>query len=549
MNRDNSFQQIRYRCSVMKCVYLLFASIGICFAQAPDWYSNSTLPEYPQNMYFIGVGIGDTYPDAQADAQAAITAQLRVTVKSTVETFAQEMVTDERTTYIDMVSQATKSTVDETVAGIEIVRQKQVKKKYYVFGVLDKNQFLAGLKAELLQLWGKVSSLVTDAKVFAKEGKVFAAIDNYSEAQKYAAEFHARKAFHDALSPVPFIVDEVVTVSGIVSEMRGILSGIQIAVESGDRQSATAGSLLGEPIVFKVSYNSDSADRIPIYNMPILVRQEDGAIIDRSVTDADGLIEVFVTAVPSSAGHAKLYARPNMAQLPLVYNKYLKRAESSATYSIAKSTPLSFELAIKDENGFRLRDIEGKVAKMVGSLGHTTSPNASMMLDGSVSIIDIKEIVGKGKPQYLATSELTIALIIKSTNTSVSSISVSAKGLSSASKELAVKASFSKLRLSKTDFSRMLSNAEKSLQQSFTKASAEFLKQGMTLHNQMRYREALRHLSKVTHGESQIIEASELIGEIKETLLGLEIEKQQKEQEQRDRQFMLELERIRATKQ
>lgn len=533
----------------MKYMYLVLVSVTACIAQAPSWYTEVSLPEYPQSIYIIGVGVGDTYPDAQADAQAAISAQLRVTIKSTLETFAQEIATDERTSYIDMVTQATHSTVDETVDGIEIVRQIQEENKYYVFGVLDKNQFVAGLKAELLQLWGKVSALVTDARAFANEGKILAAIENYSEGQRYAAEFHARRAFHDALSPIPFIVDEAITVSGIMSEVRGILSGIQIVVESGDRQSATAGSFLEEPIIFKVFYVSeDTGERIPMHNLPIVTRQEDGVVIDRSVTDATGAVEVFASAVPSSSSSSKLYARPNLVRLPSIYNRYLKNAEGTATYSIAKSIPLSFELIIIDEDGNRLSDVERKVARMVGNLGHSTSPTASMMLSGNVSILGTKEIPGKSNPQYLVTSELALAVVIKSTNTSVSSLSASAKGLSSKSRELAVKASYSKLKLSRNDFSRMISDAEKSIQQSLIETSAEFLTQGVTFYNQTRYMAALRHLSKVKHGESQIIKASELISEIKAILLTLENERQQKEKEQREKQFILELEQIRNSR-
>jgi len=503
----------------MRKFVFLFILIAGCSAQIPRWFGQSKLPEYSATNYYTGVGEGNTFADAQSDAQAAIASQLRVTIESTVETFVQELETDDRATYVEMFKKTTKSAVNETINGIEIVKTEKVGNRYYVFAALNKTRFLAGLEAELDQLLEQVSKLVRDARNSIKEGKIFVALENYAEAQEYVVQFYTKKAFYDALSPVPFFMIETITLSDTVSEIRLILSGVNIEVIGGDKQSAKAGTLLRDPIVFEVTYmEAGTEKKIPIPNMPITIKYEDGTVIERGSTNQEGQLETYVTALPITSKYGKVYARPNLVQLPPVYKKYLKKAEGSARYSTLEVTPIAFTLTIRDEMGHRLPKVEHKIARSIEKLGHIISDNAEVALDGSVSIIETKGVEGSGGLQHLVTSELSLLMVLKSTGDEVASFTANGNGLSQKSEKEAIEASYRKLNIKKKELAEMLSRAEDELKRVFEQKSAEYLKNSKILYAQGNLREAIKTLALVTHGDAQVDEATKLIKTIKAEL-------------------------------
>lgn len=441
---------------------LIFMILAVSvFGKAPKWYTKGELSNYPAELYFIGVGEGASYEVAQSKASAQIASQVNVTIESQVESFTQELEVDDRVSYIDLFQSSINLTVNEIVQGIEIVNHEKVGNKFYVFAVLDKSQYAAGIEAELDQMWGGIIKLVNDGRSLIKEGKIFAGLENYIDAQELVTPFYTKKAFHDAISPIPYIITEDVTLAGLTSEIRKILTGIQINVISGNNQTAKEGTLLPHPIVFTATYKSAAIyEKIPIPQMPLSVKYEDKALIGKTTTNEDGQAESWVTAISTTPGHGKVIIKPNLTRLPTLYKKYLINAEAIAQYNISEITPISFSISIRDEKGNPLPKVEDKIAISVEKSGHTVSNQAGLLLQGKVSVVDTKEIEGfKGK-QFIANSELTLFMVVKSTGEKVSSFSASGKGVSPKSEKKAIEASFNKLSIKKKDFAEMLAEAE-----------------------------------------------------------------------------------------
>ena len=518
----------------MKTTFLSLL-VGLCFGQGPNWYRLAEVPGYPTSQYYVGVGQGTTSEEAQANSQASIASQLSVTVESTVETLVQEIEHDDRSDYLEIFRKSTKSTVNATVTGIEIVKTKKSGKVFYVFAVLNKAKFLAGLKVELDQLWSQTMKLVQDARNYLTEGKIFIALENYTDAQEIVVPFYTKKAFYDALSPVPFFIPETITVPGVASEIRGVLTGVNIEVNAGDKQSARTGTLLRDPVIFSVYYKPTGTKKhIPIPQMPLTIKSEDKTILARGSTDKLGNLEAYITAIPVSARYGKIYARPNLFRLPGLYNKYLKNAEGTATYSITEQTPLAFRLIIKDEKGARLPKVETDLTKSIQKLGHSVSDKGELTLEGSVSTIDEKEIEGISGPQYMVTSELSILMIVNASGEKVANFTATGKGLSPKNQKKALAASLRKLKLRKKDLANMLSQAESHLQRVFEKQAAKHLEQGKSYYKQGKLREALGSLAMVNHGDANIKAALRLIGKIKEEINKAEIERIERVQKEKE---------------
>jgi len=509
----------------MKIIISSILSFSLLFAAGePTWFARGELRQYSIRYNFVGVGEGTTFSSAQSAAQAAIAAQLEVTVASTIEMHTEAIETENSSYFRDTFKQSTESTINQSVKGIEVVKKQKSNGKYYVFAVLNKTQYMNSLKVELDQLWTKISSYVGDARGFTREGRIFPALENYMDVQEFIPGFYTKKAFYDALSPIPFRISQDITMGNVLTEMRDILSGVKIEVESGNKQSALIGGPLPNPLVFNV-YLKQKKNKIPIPGIPIIIKYEDGEVVERVTTDEDGNIESYVTANPTGKKGGKVFARPNLTGLPAFYKGYLKNAEASATYKITDSPPIAFTLTVVDEGGTRLNKVENKLIKSIEKMGYSVGPDAELALDGNVTIIDEKEVDGKSGRQYLVTAELDMFMVVKMNGEKVASFDAKGKGLSKKDIKDANKKAFQKLKLSKKNLAGMLSEADEELKRIFKKKSAEKLGEGKALYDQGKLKKAIVPLTKVTHDEGQVEEAIKLIGDIKAEINRIESER------------------------
>lgn len=509
----------------MKKFLLFFVLSEFIFSQeVPDWYLKGELSGYPKTGNFIGVGVGVNFLDAQNSAQAAIAAQLQVSISSTIESETKSIDTKDNNQYQEIYKEKTKSTVDQAIKGIEVIKREKSGEKYYVFAVLNKLKYLNGLKIELDQLWSKLYSFVREARNLTSKGKIYAALANYTDAQTFIPEFYNKKFFYDALSSFQYNINDNITQGTILTEMRNLLSGIQIIVVSGDKQSNLSGLPLVDPIEFNVFYLNKN-EKISIVGIPLNVEYENGQLIQKGVSDENGNFSCFAIAHYTDALKGKIIAKLNLVGIPIEYKEYLKNAETSATYSIVKTQPTKFTLKISDDKGYRLSKIETKLAKSIEKMGHYVGENSSLILDGIITTVDEKEISGMGSKQFLVTSELDLFLVVESTGEKVASLETAGKGLSVKNIEDAKENSYEKFKISNDDLSSMLSQADSKLQYIFKKKSLEFLKEGKKLYSQNKLNKAINSLIKVSHDEKQAKEALMLIKEIRYKINQIESEK------------------------
>ena len=541
MNKESSARRKYYiQFSLLLCTILYSAG-------EPSWFKNGRLPQYSSTLNYVGVGEGITFSDAQSAAQAAIAAQLEVTVASTIEMQTKAVETENTSYFKDVFEQSTQSTIRQTVKGIEIVKRKKSNGRYYVFGILNKKRYVTSLKVELDQLWTKISSYVVDARQFSKSGRIFPALENYMDVQEFIPNFYTKKAFYDAISPSAFVIFEDITIGDVLTEMREILSGVNISVESGNRQSALVGGPLPNPVVFS-AYLKKRGDKIPIPNLPLIVKYEDGSVVERISTQQDGTIESYVTANPTNSKGGKIFAKTNLTGLPNTYREYLKNAEAFATYKITKSPPITFTLRVTDENDSRLEKVEATLTKNIEKLGYSVGEDAELLLDGKITIIDEKEVDGKSGRQFLVTAELDMFMIAKMNGDKVASFDAVGKGLSKKNIKDANKKAYKKLKISKKNLGNMLSEADEELKRIFTKKSAVKLREGKGLYDQGKLRKAIVPLTKVTHDEGQVEEAIKLIAKIKAEINRIEQERLARieEEKRKKREHEMELAELAA---
>ena len=528
-------------------IYFLVCFSFLAGKNEPKWFLNNTLKGYPSSEFYIGVGSGLSFKKALEEAQSIIAGQLEVSIKSTISSSVVSIEENGNSDFKDSFSKNTESIINLSINGIEVIESDKNKLTHYVFAVLNKQKYSNGLKVELDGLMNSMISYQKSAKVALRENKIFISIQHYIDLQNLLPVFTSKKSFYNSISMTPYIDNPELSLDMVQPEIGNIISGIKIEVVSGNRQSATSGRPLPNPIIINCYHKNTSS---PLIEMPLIAKYKNGEIVSKTFTDKNGNCEFYLNAISSGNKREKIIIAPNFSNLGAVFKKYLKNTSLSVFYSISEISPISFDISIKDKNGNILNKVENKLLKSLQKLGHYSSENSKLIISGIVYNLDQKEIEGKGGLQYLVKSELDLILSIKEDNSKLSSFTIIGKGLSKISFDDANRKSYQKFKIGQRGLSEVLANAEEKLNKVFYNNSKLKLEEGEELYSNNKFKEALKVLSLVTHDEQQTKNALELIEKIQLKLEDLDNQKYLKiEEENRiKREHELNLARIAAEK-
>ena len=528
-------------------IYFLIGFSFLTGNNEPKWFLNSTLKGYPSSEFYIGVGSGLSFKKALEEAQSIIAGQLEVSIKSTIRSNIISIEENGDNDFKDSFSQNTESFINLSINGIEVIESDKSKLTHYVFAVLNKQKYSNGLKVELDGLMNSMISYQKSGKFALQENKIFTSIQHYMDLQEILPVFTSKKSFYNSISMKPYIDNPDLSLDVVQPEIGKIISDIKIEVVSGNRQSATSGRPLPNPIIVNCYHKKTSS---PLSDMPLIAKYKKGEIASRTFTDKNGNCEFYLNAISSGNKKEKIMISPNFSNLGTVFKKYLKNTSLSVFYSISEISPISFDISITDKNGNVLNKVENKLLKSLQKLGHYSSENSKLLISGIVYNLDQKEIEGKDGLQYLVKSELDLFLSIKEDNSKLSSFTIIGKGLSKKGFDDAYRKSHQKFKIGQRGLSEVLSNAEEKLNKVFYNNSKLKLEEGEELFSNNKFKEALKVLSLVTHDEKQSKNALELIEKIKFKLEDLDNQKYYKiEEENRiKREHELNLARIAAEK-
>lgn len=478
---------------------------------APDWYNSGELPNYPKETYLTGIGAADNQDAARNNASKDIAEQIRVNIQGTTQSIQKEVVTDEGSSFKEMFKNAVSSSVNETVSGIEYVKQAESGGTYYVFATLDKSKYLNSLEGKLQKQENSINTLVTEGQGALEQGKIIVAIDNFSSATEQIPKFYADKAIYDALSEMPYRLENQFSVSDIESELRTILSNLEIEVTSGNRQSAQAGEPLPEPIEFLLRYSYRGED-IPLSGVTIKASYKDGATIDRVPTNQQGKASILGEAVPPSYGdRGEIILEPVLSNLPYGFRNYTQNASTSVIYNVSDQMPLMMSIDIRDKDKNSLRRVNDKVARSLERLGHTITEDAPLTLEGTVEVIEVSEVETMGKTQILVRAELSVQMKVDATGEVIGTFATVEEGLSTRGEKAAMESAYNRMKIDRRTFSDFVARSENKLSSVFGDKSKENLEKGKQLMEQEKYQAAVEQLKLVTYGQEYVREARELM--------------------------------------
>ncbi|MCF7903291.1 MAG: LPP20 family lipoprotein [Candidatus Marinimicrobia bacterium] len=396
----------------------------------PGWAKSGKHPVYPDGMYWTGVGSGPDLKTASDQARTEVASQLRVQIKNSTKTMEEEYTGDDREFYANAFNSTTETIVDETIQGIQVVESKPAGGTYYAYAVLDRNQYLSALADELRQYGDRLSGLHDDAQSLLDQGKIFPAIENFSDALALVPEVYPRQSFYNAIADMRYHLPDNLTGPAMLSELRTILSGVTMTVLSGTDQTAAPGQRLPDVIAVKISLARNGRS-IPISGMPMRAVYESGDLAAKPVTDDRGVAELSVSAVPGNRTDAgAVIITPNLGRLPEIMAPQLKHLTATISYRVSGDVP-AFAIIVRDRDGNRLKSVEDDLAQAVIQAGFKVDPAADMLIEGKATLDDVREISLGGRPTYQAEATLDITVTDLSSGVQTASTSVSKKTVNS----------------------------------------------------------------------------------------------------------------------
>lgn len=440
---------------------LFFISINmLSFAQVPKWAMTNSHKKYPSSKYLLGVGISNGKTEAIELARADVAKQIQVKIESELETIEQEISSGDRTKLSSEIISKTKSAVSETIAGIEIKETKFIKGKYYILAILNKQNYLAEIEQKMDNIVAETEKYIQSARKLAGSGNIFNALDSYISAQNTIPEFYVKRGLYIALTGRNYGGTNTVSAADILSEIRSVLSGIDIKIISGNNQSALIGTFLGEPVVAKVFYIDNSGSEIGIKWYPVIIKYANGEILSKLGAGEDGKTGISVLATPTGASskQGSLIFTLGLSNLPEIFRDDLSKIQMSVVYDIL-TADIAFSVRIASTSGELLQNLAERVSAWINENGFKVNPSSKIVVSGTAATTNEKIINSPAGKQYFVDVELNLILTDTDSEKQLSSVTASGRGLAIGSKESAFEQACNNMNVSKSKFAAFLQAA------------------------------------------------------------------------------------------
>ena len=148
--------------------------------RARRWTLDRTDPEYPKNLWLLGVGQGTSTAAAEASARADLVAQLSVKIEGVTTIWSSSLVkiknSDLDVTEVVRSTDTVTSTVNQTIRGSRVAGMARIENNWVVLVVLKIADFLRETGARIDQLEREIADGVNSAKRSSDAGQYLAAI-------------------------------------------------------------------------------------------------------------------------------------------------------------------------------------------------------------------------------------------------------------------------------------------------------------------------------------------------------------------------------------
>lgn len=429
--------------------------------QPPAWVT-SHQQEFPDALYLTGVGIAEDLDAAKRQAKAEIAGQIQSTVKSEITDIEKELQYEGSTTNTSDITRKIQDITDVSVSGITYPKTAQYEGKYYVLGVVDKQQYLQDITAQLATHLKTMANLHQSIYSQMDQGGLLTALDNFEQLSNQLSEFFSLRSIYNSVSSTPYARETDFTLSDVQTDILAQIRKIDVQFIGGTGQVAGTGDPLPSPFVAKVTYDRNGST-IPLAGMLLQFKNSDGSVIAGQETDARGQASVKATALPGSAPtRGSVEVSFGSMRYPALRTN-LRSKNAIIQYQIT-STGFAFHLVMADPGQSGGDRFLSTLQQELSGLGYSVDPAAPVSLESDIAITGSRAVKGFAGTQYMAEATATVKLVQKSTHTVLSQAQFTGRGVSTSSEQDAATMAKERIAVPTGQLSQMIANAGPQLQ-------------------------------------------------------------------------------------
>ena len=409
----------------MRMGLLPFFIIAQAFA-GDQWVTTGRDIEYPNDFYFVGVGLSERGPEAaRQNAMVEVKKQITVKVNASMLDEQMSLSTDGRETSINRVESRSRLTTSGEVQGIEVVKTATQGKITYALAVLDKKNFVANCKAKIAELKGQLAKLADGAKADIGAAKLGSALSKLSEAKKLIADILDERTLLSAAAEVTKAEELNYTLTDIAALDEQCISSIRITKVSGDNQVFAVGIVPADPFVVKVA----AADGAPVSMLPVAIMDGSKRLVEK-FTDDKGKAELLLGEKADMSVGSHSYTVAITLQVSSDAKKYLTAQAQSFGYTV-QSNPCfaKIDVDVSQTLASGRDDIIKKVMTRLSKYDIKHDPQAENILKVTVSAVEAGGVQGLSQSSSFIKTDVTMVLTLLDDGKELATVQGSAKGI------------------------------------------------------------------------------------------------------------------------
>jgi TolB-like protein len=393
----------------MKNVYLCaVVSFSVFTVLAGDqWVTAGRDIEYPNDFYFVGVGMSERGPEAARQA-AMVEVKKQITVKVNASMLDEQssFIAGGREVSMNRVESRSRLTTSGEVQGIEVVKTAQKERISYALAVLDKKNFTANCRAKITESKKQLGKLMEAASADVAGARVGAALSKLSEAKKLIADILDQRTLLSAAAEITPAEQLNVTMSDIAGLYEKCVGSIRMAKVGGDNQSFAVGQVPSEPFVVSVT----SADGVPVGQLPVALLEGGKRIVEK-FTDDKGRVELFLGEKADVSAGSHSYTAAIMLTVSSDARKYLAAQNQTFTYNV-QSNPCFAKIDVEVAPALSAgrEDVVKKILARLSKYDIKNDPESDNMLKVTVSAAEAGGVQGLSQSGSFIKTDVTLAM-------------------------------------------------------------------------------------------------------------------------------------------
>jgi hypothetical protein len=258
-----------------------FILISLSFG---NWTRLLEAPEYPRELYVVGVGLSEINVDqAKKNAANDIAKQIRQQLRSKVVDWQKENSKSIHSSYDETWSRSIQVSFAE-ISGVEFVKEKREDDIYYVMAVLDKGKFASIQRVKLAEIFREIR--IYQRKL--NSGDFDTAFNDLLQIRQLMRDAEEVRFDLSAVDEIRESDLTPVTMAEVESFYLELIRDLRLQNVSGDAQVIKDNSLTAKPWIIQVFHKDQT-----ISGIEVSVFNQTGRRIFKTYSDINGRIEIF----------------------------------------------------------------------------------------------------------------------------------------------------------------------------------------------------------------------------------------------------------------